>query len=198
MVRELASAHEIAPTPTLRYPAGSIIGFCDDCGIVAAHDVCALAFSENTQWDSACPHCGGDLRIGVSKCEVCQCLGSWSHARAELDKCSHDPCDLFDNVACDLTEMVANGLLRSGVKDLSLKLWKAKGGMDFDQALFFLVNHPIYHGEFFRCTNFDAIQICSMTRQAESASSPFRNDVWEVWVESGPIKTMGGRSIGRP
>lgn len=173
--------------PCMRYPAGSIVRMCG-CGAVFASDVCAIAFSPQSEWDFACPRCGKPSRLGVSRCEGFQLPEGWVFASRgrDGDKCYFvHPSDWYF-VMNDLSEMIKGGILSADRKELAFSLWKAKGGMGFEEALAFLVNHPIYDGRFFECTDFDLAMVCSRTKKHESSDSRFANDAWEVWVESGP------------
>ena len=86
----------------------------------------------------------------------------------------------------DLTEAIENDLIHLKPQDLALKLWKAKGGMNFEEALEFLNNHPIFKGHFLECFDLLPVETCLRTRRAEDSDSIFKNDTWEIWIEAGP------------
>lgn len=176
-----------ADPPCVRYPSGSIIEVCHCCGKTSVRDVCSIAFSHDADWGVVCPDCGRLRSVGLSRCEAFLLPGD---RMVMLEGEILDALALegpYHSATIDLSKMIERGQLPSA-RELSLEVWRAKGGMVFDEAFTFLVNHPIYCGRFFQCADFDSVEVCSRTTQAEDPSSCFASDTCMVWVESGPYE----------
>lgn len=188
--------------PYLVFPAGSFARVCTSCKKVELFDICSVAFSsDKPSWQAShnCLRCGGDsFMAGITKTETY--IRSEDHVMVHPD--IHITPDNFDKSWCklmdDLTDAVNNHLIRYNPQEMALMLWKARGGMDFEEALAFLVNHPLFKGRFFECVEFLPVKTCLRTRRVEGTDSPFENDSWEVWIEAGDfVETAEGDQMHR-
>lgn len=192
-IEEIYAALDIEGlTPPLWYSSNTFVTVCEACGHIEVTEVLAAAYGDGS-WPTQCLRCGEAPRTFLVGESICK----YEERYFFIDECSEER-DALVNLQnlesrslIDFAEYFGEGVIASSMNQFARAIWKAKGGMLFDDALSYLANHSD-DGRFLQEVDIFPMQVCSKTRRIEDSDSCLVNDATEVWIEADLYHETGG------